>query len=157
MSLHNGSIRAPAVVNVDTHHPPSPHPLFLPESDVWFARKIVRPASSTARSGMFSCNQVSVITIMQLSIRLMTSRSFISSILLTRERTLVKKMLGTSGLCGVVVSLARMPAHLPRFRRLPQDRCHLVSVRSCRRILSGNKWSPSRVQQVQCCHSVSPT
>ncbi|CAK6952912.1 transmembrane protein 272-like [Scomber scombrus] len=35
---------------------------------------------------MFSCSQVSVITVTQLSIRLLTIRSLISSTLFTRER-----------------------------------------------------------------------
>lgn len=124
----------------------------------------MRPASSTAESGMFSCSQVSVITVMQLPIRLLTSHSFISSILLTRERVLARKMLGTAGLCGVAVSFALMPARLPRFWRLLQRRRHFFSVRSVRRIISGEQVEslrdpagPILRQADKFCSSVSPS
>lgn len=59
-------------------------PLVLKESGVQSDRKIVHPASSPAMSGMFYSSQVSVITVIKLSIRLLTLASSCPFCLLAR-------------------------------------------------------------------------
>lgn len=124
--------------------------MHTPPSLVFLSLMCSLPASSV-RSRMFLCSQVSVITMMQLSIRLLTSCNLILFILLTRERTLTRKMLGTAGLCRVAASLALMLAYLSRFTHLSQHHHRLLSVRSRRCILSGNKSNSSGVQPFRCC------
>ncbi len=70
----------------------------------------MRPCRSMTASEITLSSQVSVITIIQLSMQWEVILSRISSILLTSDR--VRERFGSVGLCGLACSLARTPSSL---------------------------------------------
>lgn len=96
------------------HNPP---PLLLPEFLFLSWWWMMHPASCTGASVIVGLSQDSMISRTQQSLvsLLSTSYSLSSSILLVMDLVLVRKRLGSSGLCGFLCYLSSAPTRQPRF------------------------------------------